>query len=219
VLIEGNVIDNTWADAQVGYAILFKATNQDGGAPWSTTQDVTMRYNKIWRVAAAWNIAAHPEQYPVTSPAARFLIYDNVVDSVNVGQFTGPGVGLQVLGDVADLIFAHNTTTNPSGNQAVLFDGFPNTRFVYHSNLTSAGAYGIFGSAWGDGTPAINHYAPSALYANIALVGNLNCSRYPATTLCLAAWPTVYPAGFDGRVVGADTVQVNAHTANAVVAP
>jgi hypothetical protein len=66
VLIEGNVIENVWADAQVGFAILLKSSNQDGTAPWSTTQDVTFRYNRVRNVGAVFNIAAHPEQWPVT---------------------------------------------------------------------------------------------------------------------------------------------------------
>src|SRR5262249_5091257 len=39
VVIEGNLLENCWADAQVGYALLLKSVNQEGGAPWSVTQD------------------------------------------------------------------------------------------------------------------------------------------------------------------------------------
>ncbi|HEX7979407.1 MAG TPA: Ig-like domain-containing protein, partial [Gemmatimonadaceae bacterium] len=41
MLIEGNVIENVWPDAQVGYAVLLKSENQSGGAPWTQTTDVT----------------------------------------------------------------------------------------------------------------------------------------------------------------------------------
>jgi hypothetical protein len=219
MLIEGNVIENVWADAQVGFAILLKSSNQDGSAPWSTTQDVTVRYNRVRNVGAVFNIAAHPEQYPVV-PAARFAIYDNDIDAVNVGSFTGAGIGLQVLGDVSDVIFAHNSILAPTGNSITMFDGNPNTRFVMHSNVTSAGQYGIIGSATGVGNSSLARWTPGALVANNAIVGTgLNCGVYPATTSCLAAWPTTAIAGYDGRPAGPDLVKVTDATMGAVVAP
>ena len=37
VLIEGNVLENNWRNAQTGFAINLKSTNQTGAAPWSET--------------------------------------------------------------------------------------------------------------------------------------------------------------------------------------
>jgi hypothetical protein len=223
LLVENNVIENVWADAQVGYAILFKSSNQDGTAPWSTTSDVTFRYNRVRNVGAVFNFASHPEMYPAV-PAARFTVYDNVTDAVNVGQFNGPGIGLQVLGDVSDVIFVHNTTINPTGNSATMFDGSPNTRFVMHSNLVSAGAYGIFGSGKGAGKGALAYYTPGALFTANALIGG-SCTQNPVGTTCptLAGVGFVNPLlgnyqliltslfhlqGYDGRDVGADVSKV-----------
>jgi hypothetical protein len=180
---------------------------------------VTVRYNRVRNVGAVFNIAAHPEQWPATS-AARFTIYDNDIDAVNVGVFTGPGIQLQVLGDVADVIYAHNSTIAPTGNSITFFDGTPNTRFVMHSNLASAGQYGIIGSATGVGNGSLARWTPGALVANNAIVGTgLNCGVYPVTTRCLATWPTSAIAGYDGRAAGADLVKVTDATAGAVVAP
>jgi hypothetical protein len=235
VLLEGNVIENVWADAQVGYAILFKSSNQDGGCTWCTTSDITFRYNRIRNVAAVFNIAARPELYPAV-PAARFTIHDNLTDNVNVGQFNGPGIGLQVIGDVQDIIFAHNTTIAPSGNSATMFDGNPNTRFVMHSNLLSHGQYGVFGSGKGVGKGAIAFYTPNALFANNTMIGG-NCKLYPAGTSCpltLAlvgfvnsllgdyrlGLPSVLRAlGYDGQDVGADVAKVSSATMGVIVAP
>ena len=47
VLIEGNLFENNWAHAQNGTAILFTVRNQDGKAPWSVVQDVTMINNIV----------------------------------------------------------------------------------------------------------------------------------------------------------------------------
>jgi hypothetical protein len=56
-----------------------------------------------------------------------------------------------------------------------------------HSNLASAGQYGIIGSATGVGNGSLARWTPGALVANNAIVGTgLNCGVYPATTSCLA---------------------------------
>jgi hypothetical protein len=235
VLVDGNVIENVWADAQVGYAILFKSSNQDGGCRWCTTSDVTFRYNRIRNVAAVYNLAARPEMHPAV-PAARFTIHDNLTDAVNVGAFRGPGVALQVLGDVADIVFVHNTTINPTGNSATMFDGSPNTRFVMHSNLFSNGQYGVFGSGKGVGIPALQFYAPKALFERNVIVG-ADCGVYPPTTSCpakltdvgfvkvlagdyrMAAGSGYRGRGHDGRDIGADVDRVEQATRRVVVEP
>jgi len=45
ILIDGNLLENNWADAQNGYGVLFTVRNQDGTAPWSTVRDVTFTNN------------------------------------------------------------------------------------------------------------------------------------------------------------------------------
>ena len=56
VLVEANVFENVWVEAQTGYAVLFKSVNQDGSAPWSVTQDVEFRDNVVRHCAGAINI-------------------------------------------------------------------------------------------------------------------------------------------------------------------
>ncbi|MDZ7631439.1 MAG: hypothetical protein U5K74_08845 [Gemmatimonadaceae bacterium] len=56
LLFEGNVLENNWIDGQVGFAILFQALSQDGDAPWSTIQDITVRNNIIKNSTSGINI-------------------------------------------------------------------------------------------------------------------------------------------------------------------
>ncbi|MFL5576832.1 MAG: Ig-like domain-containing protein, partial [Gemmatimonadaceae bacterium] len=51
VLVEGNVLENHWADAQDGFAVVLKAVDQYGSAPWTTTQDVTVRSNILRNIS------------------------------------------------------------------------------------------------------------------------------------------------------------------------
>jgi hypothetical protein len=59
VLMEGNVFENNWASAQVGFAFVWWSANADGNALWSVTQDVTFRYNRVTNVAqgSTWSTA------------------------------------------------------------------------------------------------------------------------------------------------------------------
>src|SRR3989442_6517826 len=45
VLVEGNVLEQNWADAQSGFSILFTVRNQDGTAPWSQVDHVVFQDN------------------------------------------------------------------------------------------------------------------------------------------------------------------------------
>jgi len=104
-----------------------------------------------------------------------------------------------------------------------------------HSNMVSAGAYGVYGSGHGAGKTALAYYAPNALFTANAIIGG-NCIQYPAGTSC----PTMTTAGFvnaalgnyqllltslfhlqgyDGRDVGADVSKVTSSTQNVIVAP
>src|SRR5881396_1712413 len=51
VLIQGNVFEHSWTDAQVGFAMLVWTVNQNLTAPWSVTEDVWIRENIIRHAA------------------------------------------------------------------------------------------------------------------------------------------------------------------------
>jgi len=208
------VIENVWPDAQAGYAVLLKSENQGGTAPWTQTTDVTVRYNVIRNVGNGINLAANPSVNPAV-PAARIDIYDNQVS--NLGLFGADAIPLQILGNVADVIVAHNTWSN-AGYMAVSFDAYANQRLVMHSNIIPNGSYGIKGSGTSVGSGTLTQYAPGAVFAYDVLVG-ANCSQYPTTTMCPSTAPTSPSSGYDGRAIGPDVTKLNSKTGSVVVGP
>ncbi|MBW8770388.1 MAG: Ig-like domain-containing protein [Gemmatimonadetes bacterium] len=214
MLIEGNVIENVWPDAQVGYAVLLKSENQSGGAPWTQTTDVTVRYNLIRNVGSGFNIASNPGAYPAV-PAARISIYDNQI--TNLGLFGADANPLQILGNVADMLVAHNSWSN-TGSMAVSFDAAANQRTVIHSNIVPNGSYGVKGSGTGIGTSTLTQYAPGSVFAYDIVVG-ADCKLYPSTTMCPSTAPASPSTGYDGRAVGPDMSKVSAKTSAVVVGP
>ena len=216
MLLEGNVIENVWADAQAGYAILLKSENQSGTAPWSQSTDITMRNNRIRNMGNGINIAAAPGWAPAV-PAARISVYDNVWESLGTSMYGGEGIPLQILGGTYDVVVAHNSWTN-AGNQAISFDGGASTRTVIHSNVIPNGAYGVKGSGTGSGYTTINNYMPGGLFSYDVIVG-ADCSVYPATTTCPSSIPSSPGIGYDARTIGPDMTKINSATSGAIVAP
>src|SRR6185295_20357028 len=59
VLVEYNVFENNWDNAQPGYAILFTPRNQDGACPWCVVEDVTFQYNIVRNSPSGISVAGH----------------------------------------------------------------------------------------------------------------------------------------------------------------
>jgi hypothetical protein len=236
MLVEGNVFENNWRDAQDGFAFVIKAENQSGGAPWTTDSDITIRDNLIKGTANVFNLSASGSQSTPNVPGARFLITNNVVESVSTGPFAGDGKVFQVLSGLSDLVITHNTVINQNSSLAtVVFDGPPSRGFVMHSNVLGAGQYGVKGGGAGVGRATLAKFAPGGVFERNVMVG-ANCSDYPAGTACpdrmtnvgfisalngdfRAGAGALKNRGLDGGDIGADIARVQAATRGAVVAP
>lgn len=186
VQIEANVFENNWADAQDGFALVWKSVNQSGGAPWSVTRDVTFRYNHLRNSGAGLNIAGHPETAPV-EPLSRVLVSNNVFENINVGVFAGQGRFYEILDGPADITIEHNTTVDPDTSAgaitaAMMMDVTPPlaANFVFTDNVLARGQYGIFGSGAGEGTAALNYYMATGYEFRGNLVIGANSAAYPA---------------------------------------
>jgi hypothetical protein len=236
LLIEGNVMENNWADAQDGFAFVLKSENQDGSAPWSTSSDITVRNNHIRNTGSVFNLSGLGSSPSKVIPAARFTITNNLIEGVNVGKFGGDGIAFQLLNGLSDAIITHNTVLNQRSPQStVVFDGPPLQRLVMHSNLFFHGEYGVHG-AGGSGGAALQKYAPGAVFRRNAIVG-ANCAEFPPGTICpennvlglgFAAPITgnfrvirgpLKGGAFDKGDIGADIDAVERATQGAVVAP
>jgi hypothetical protein len=236
LLVEGNVIENTWVDGQTGFAFVLKSENQTGRAPWTTSSDVTVRDNYIRNTGNAFNISGHgSNSYPVV-PSARITVTNNLVEGVNVGPYTGQGMAFQILNGLSDAIITHNTIINQNVAAAGLaFDGAPSRRLVIHSNVFGGGRYGIKGSGASPGRGTLARYAPGALFERNVIVGG-DCSAMPSGTACPERMTSVgfvsalegdfragsgplKGRGLDGGDIGADIARVRAATRGAVVAP
>lgn len=187
VLIEGNVVESTWPASQVGYAFVIKSTNQDGGAPWSQTADLTIRYNVVRDTPYGLGINAHPESHPVV-PTARVLVHDNLFYAIG----TGGGRLVQLGEELSDVRLVRNTFLHApgTGSQAViayLRDGRRMRRIALDSNVWTPGEYGWFADGGAIGTAALTAIAGTRWSAaGNVFAGPLPLARYPAGTRSVA---------------------------------
>lgn len=209
LLIEGNVVENVWADAQTGFAFVMKSENQNGTAPWTTSSDITIRYNLIQCVASGFNFSGKGSNGTPNITAARFTVYQNLIRNVNTGACTGDGIGMQLLSQMTDVNVTFTSIKNATNsNQLLSFDGAPSPGFIFTDVKAYHGTYGVKGSNQSDGLTTLNAYAPGAVFTRNAVIGGGDCSQYPSGNVC----PATEPAS-----PGANEAAILARVANVVV--
>ncbi|HEY0961594.1 MAG TPA: right-handed parallel beta-helix repeat-containing protein [Pseudomonadales bacterium] len=172
VLVEGNVFENNWAQAQNGMAILFTVRNEDGIVPWATIEDVTFTNNVIANVPGGVNILARDDGGGEgTGRAARIVISNNLFRDMR-----GGGHLFQILGGPTDLTIERNTALNPAN--IIMTEGDPTEDLRFAGNIVRHNEYGIIGSGTGPGLQTIDRYMPGAEITGNVIVGG-NMRSYP----------------------------------------
>jgi hypothetical protein len=211
VLIEGNIFENNWLNAQVGISIVVTPRGLIGsnqGPLNYTGSEMTFRGNLITHVGGAFNFASGDSNDPAF-PLRGFnvALLNNVILDANAnptlsqspfGSGGGAGTGLQFLAGVPNVTIDHNTifpdriflttdlasfTTPPNR---------PNTPIAITNNVFQQGQYGVACSGFGLGNAALNNCfddpaTPTPDYMFIRnLILNLNT---PITGLTMNDYP------------------------------
>lgn len=239
VLIDGNVLENNWADAQNGYGVLFTPRNQDGTAPWSVVRDVTFTNNIVRHSGGGVNAMGSDYLHP-SQPTQRILIQNNLFDDISNNTWNGTGTFLQVADGGSDIVVDHNTVLQSGNIITATYSSalVPASSFVFTNNIVSNNQYGVFGDyGVGIGTTAISAYFPGSSFARNAIVGGL-ASNFPDNNYfpsslaavgfvdranhnyALAPGTPYVRAGTDGKDVGVDfTAMAAAGSSPARLAP
>jgi Big-like domain-containing protein len=176
ILIDGNLFENNWGDAQVGYAILFTPRNQNGTAPWSVVQDVTFTNNIVRHTASGLYILGSDDYYP-SQLTQRVSIDNNLFDDVNGSIWGGEGKLFQIIRGPSAVVIDHSTGIH-TGN-IITAEGAPALGFVFTNNITFHNAYGVIGTNHGPGLDTLNYYFPGAVFRRNILIGGPS-AYYPA---------------------------------------
>jgi GT2 family glycosyltransferase len=188
VVVDGNLFEHNWPDAQNGFAVLLTVRNQDGRAPWSVVEDVMFSNNVVRRVAAGINILGTDDIHP-SQRTSRIAIQGNLF--LDVGGQWGSGRLFQLLDGVQDVRISHNTAFQ-SGASVFGGDNAPHPGFVFENNVVLHNEFGIGGSGAGIGRPALARYFPGGVVRRNQFIGG-DTATYPPDNFFP---PTKREAGF-----------------------
>src|SRR5688500_9688170 len=177
VLIEGNVFDGSWTDAQTGWAIILKSENQSGACAWCRTTDVTLRRNLIRNAGGGINFA--PATNGADSTTSRILVYENVLENIGVGAFTGDQRGFQFLTTTKNLTIERSVLSGSLASALVTEGGAP---CVLKDNVWGRGAYGVVASGHGPGTTSLKVGCGTYVWSGMTLLGSSSGNAYPTGT-------------------------------------
>ena len=138
VQFTGNLLTNNWK----GSAFRITVRDQDGGAPFSTIEDITIRDNVVDSAGEGINILGKDDTY-ASQTLKRLTIENNLFLNLAGGNgFEGSGYFVQIT-DGEEITVANNTVFN-SGNITTFYGELPRG-FVFRDNITGHGSYGIHG--------------------------------------------------------------------------
>jgi hypothetical protein len=217
VTIDGNLFEYCWAAGQSGEAALFTVRNQDGGAPWSTVENVTFTRNRVQHTGGGISILGHDPNAP-SGAGDGFLIENNLLTDIGGswggwGRFVYLDSGTSQPGPTAVHI-DHNTALTTGGPlvsdtpSAIV----PRPGLVFSSNLVVNNHEGVWGPGESQGDATLRAYYPNGVFTGNALVGGPAASYsehpgnlFPATLAELqpdATWRVHDPAWSGGADVG-----------------
>jgi hypothetical protein len=231
VVIDANVMENIWVQAQDGSAVLFTVRNQECHAPWSTVENATFTNNIVKNVAGA---------------AVNLLGKDNEAESSYIEPSTGKpkcGDAGEVYGSIRgtnatftnnvfdnvggaflqlngfDNVTLKNNTHRQRGNLTTLY-GEQSQGLKYVNNVTEDHDYGIYGEGASAGTPALQKWAPGSVFAPNVIAkpydGGSNYptgNQYPAALVISSDYRTPYTG------MGADPDAILAAQAGVIAGP
>jgi hypothetical protein len=189
VLIEGNIFEHSWGQAQRGFGIVFTVRDQNGMAPWSTVEDVTFRLNIVRRAGGGINVSGTDDAFG-SQETARVLIQNNLLADIGP-QWGGAGRVFQLLNGlgptaspvppfssfaILGLTIDHNTArTDGQGPLGIGDSRAPINQlegFIYRNNLTERGFFGVVGTDEGEGTQSLAAYCtPGYVFVRNVIIG------------------------------------------------
>lgn len=168
VLVEGNVFDGNWKDAQAGDSIVLTPRNPGGYSPWIVVEDVVIRNNIVRRARDGYVVSIlGNDDNQITQQTARVTIEGNLFEDARSG--------VKVLRGVADsLVLRRNTWPAITGTWLLLNAKYGViTPLTSTGNVTRSGAYGVLGDgSTGVGLPSLTANTVLVDFTGSVIEGN-----------------------------------------------
>ena len=220
VLLDGNILENSWGGfSQVGFAILLTPKNANACAACQVT-DVTVRYDLISHVGAAFQIAnVLSDTRGAPKDGQRYSIHDIVIDDIDGAKYGGPGQFAQISvsagAPLLQNIYINHITAFPSKMLLMIGDMVavttPMKNFVFTNSIVSAGTYPVWSTGGGPGNcafrddPVISFGAcfSSYTFASNAIIDAPPAAHWPGKNFFAASSAAVKFVNYN-RGIGGD---------------
>jgi hypothetical protein len=219
VVIDGNLLENCWADAQRGTAVVLTPRNQGGGAPWSVVEEVKFTNNVVRHAGAGMTILG-TDDMEASGRLRRVEVRNNLFDDISTANWGGAGFGFLISGvGASEISLVNNTLVNnweglrfEDGTRAT---GLKVANNILHRHIIAGGAVGV------EGLTQVAGAGGWSVTRNVIVENNL-AELYPSNNLVargyeqvgfvdraggnlrLAASSPYRNAGTDGRDIGVD---------------
>jgi hypothetical protein len=176
VIVDGNLFERSWVESQTGFVIKLSPRNQDGTAPWSAVEDVTIT-NNVMR-AAKNGIGIHgTDDEKKSQDTKRVLVRNNLLYDVGSERWGDDTSLLLAIADGAtDVVIDHNTAL--VDGSISFTEGRPNRGFVFTNNIVRHNEYGIKGGGEETGHGTLRRYFPGATLVKNVFIGG-KAANYP----------------------------------------
>jgi hypothetical protein len=171
VLVEDNIIENSWLKGQDGYLVMLTTRNQSGGNPTARLQNIVIRNNVIRHGAAAVNVLGN-DNLQVSEALDNVEIYNNIFEDIAPNVWTATSTAgnkkmFQIGRGSNGLSIHDNVVRSSSGSTSILYfygsaASNVNTAFNFSNNQVIQTTYGIFGEAGSSPSPVTATW-PSAM--------------------------------------------------------
>jgi len=175
VLIQGNIFENSWANAQTGFAIVMWSADETGPTTWAQTADVWVRENIIRHAASGLQLT-DKGGFPAL-PVQRVRFDNNLWQDIST-SWGGDGRLFQVASNTGQLTaikFYHQTGF--ADNTLITIVSGVTQQFEFADNIVNHGQYGIHADNASEKT-ALDLYMPGYIFAGNAVIGG-TAARYP----------------------------------------
>ncbi len=192
----GNHLTNNW----VGSAFRITIRNQDGAAPFSTIEDVTIKDNIIDGAGDGVNILGKDDTHP-SQVLKNLTIENNLFLNISGDKDFGGG-GYFIQATNGDGITIANNTVMSTG-LVVKFYGVMPKNFIFRDNITGHGDYGVHGVD--NRTPLARAMIQNNVFINFNRVPEMDYGFPPGNTIVarMSEIGFVDPAGQDFRLAAA----------------
>jgi hypothetical protein len=184
ITLDGNILENIWAAAQFGYAIVLTPRNSNGTAPWARVKDIVFTNNLVRHASGIANISGYDENNP-SGRTTNVTFRNNLFQDIDKVKWGGNTMGFLIQNGPTGIVIDHNTILTT--NTAIVYgSGAGATGFVYTNNVSRHNLYGIRGDSRESGLATLARYFPQSTVTCNVLAGG-KASLYPVPN----AFPTV----------------------------